>query len=58
MNAGVGIDEKVTIRKTEARPAQRLNIAPTEPLRIRGGEEYLRQLLDGRVITRGDLIAS
>jgi transitional endoplasmic reticulum ATPase len=56
MNAGAGIDEKVTIRKTEARPAQRLNIAPTEPLRIQGGEEYLRQLLDGRVITRGDLI--
>lgn len=55
-NAGVGIDEKVSVRKIDARQAQRINFAPTEPLRITGGEAYLQQLLAGRVITRGDVI--
>jgi transitional endoplasmic reticulum ATPase len=55
-NAGVGIDEKVGVRNVTPKPAARLVLAPTEPLRIMGGEEYLAQLLDGRVLTRGDLV--
>ncbi|MFW6111230.1 MAG: AAA family ATPase, partial [Thermoproteota archaeon] len=55
-NAGVGIDEKVTVEKVEARKAKRVNIAPTEALRISGGEEYLKRVLDGRVVSRGDFI--
>ena len=55
-NAGVGIDDKVMVRKTEAAYAEQLTLAPTEPLRISGGEEYLAQLLDGRVIGRGDVV--
>jgi transitional endoplasmic reticulum ATPase len=55
-NAGVGIDEKVAVRKIEARQAQRITLAPTEPLRITGGEGYLQQLLIGRVFTRGDVL--
>ncbi|MCP8304993.1 MAG: CDC48 family AAA ATPase [archaeon] len=55
-NTKTGIDEKVTIRKTEAKTAQKITLAPTEPLRIVGGEEYLRQILEGRVVTRGDTI--
>lgn len=55
-NAGVSIDDKVTIRKIDAKLAERLTLAPTEPLRIVGGEEYLSQLLEGRVLSRGDYV--
>src|SRR3990170_2363268 len=55
-NAGFGIDDKVGVRKVEAKPAKKLALAPTEPLRIMGGEEYLVQMLEGRVLTRGDII--
>jgi transitional endoplasmic reticulum ATPase len=55
-NAGVGIDDKVRARKISAREATRVVLAPTEPLRIVGGEIYLRQLLENRVVTKGDLI--
>jgi transitional endoplasmic reticulum ATPase len=55
-NAGVSIDDKVTIRKIEAKIAKRLTLAPTEPLRIVGGEEYLSQILEGRVLARGDYV--
>jgi transitional endoplasmic reticulum ATPase len=55
-NAGVSIDDKVTIRKIDAKIAERLMLAPTEPLRIVGGEEYLSQLLEGRVLSRGDYV--
>ena len=55
-NAGVGIDEKVTVRKIEAKKASKITLAPTEPLRIEGAEYYLAQLLEGRVVTIGDYI--
>ena len=55
-NAGAGIDEKVDVKKVDAKEAKKITIAPTEPLRITGGEEYLKQILENRVISRGDLI--
>lgn len=55
-NSGAGIDEKVAVKKVEAKEAKKINIAPTEPLRITGGEEYLKQILENRVISRGDVI--
>jgi len=55
-NAGTGIDEKVAIRKVVVKEAQKITFAPTEQLRIMGGEEYLSQSLEGRVVTRGDII--
>ncbi|MEM2738980.1 MAG: CDC48 family AAA ATPase, partial [Candidatus Bathyarchaeia archaeon] len=55
-NAGVSIDEKVTVRKVEAKKAAKITLTPTEPLRIEGAEDYLAQLLEGRVVTRGDYI--
>ena len=55
-NAGVGIDDKVTIKKVSATPATQVTFAPTQPLRLMGGEEYLKNMLEGRVITRGDVI--
>src|SRR6058998_3110808 len=56
-NAGISIDDKVTVRKLDARIADKLTLAPTEPLRIVGGEEYLAQYLEGRVLSRGDYVS-
>src|SRR5947207_2774138 len=56
-NAGVGIDDKVGLRKALARPAEKVSLAPTEPIRIMGGEEYMAQVLQGRAITRGDVLS-
>jgi transitional endoplasmic reticulum ATPase len=55
-NAGVGIDDKITIEKAKGQPASRVTLAPTEELQIMGGEEYLSQVLEGRVVVRGDVI--
>jgi len=55
-NAGVSIDDKVKVRRVEPAEALSITFAPTEPLRIVGGEEYLRRYLEGRVVMRGDKI--
>ncbi|MEM2539010.1 MAG: AAA family ATPase, partial [Candidatus Bathyarchaeia archaeon] len=55
-NASVSIDEKVTVRRIEAKNAEKIILAPTEPLRIEGAEDYLAQILEGKVVSRGDYI--
>jgi len=55
-NAGVGLDEKVAIRKVVPKPATKVTLAPTQPLKILGGAEYLAQALEGRPIVKGDLV--
>jgi transitional endoplasmic reticulum ATPase len=55
-NASVGIDDKVPVKIVQAAPAEAVVFAPTVPLRITGGEEYLKRYMEGRVITKGDII--
>ena len=55
-DAGVGLDDRVMVRRIEAKPAEKLTLYPTEPLRIAGGEGYLTQLLEGRVVSKGSAI--
>jgi len=55
-NAGVGIDDKVKIRKVEAKTAEKITLAPTEPVRLMGGETYLQRLLEGRPVIKGQKI--
>ncbi len=55
-NAGVGIDDKVRIRKVQTAPAEKVLFAPLQPLRIQGGEAYLAHNLEGRVVSKGDVI--
>jgi transitional endoplasmic reticulum ATPase len=55
-NAGVSIDDQVSVKKITVRPAERLVLGFTEPIKVMGIEEYLYQILQGRVITRGDSI--
>ena len=55
-NAGVGIDDKVTIKLATVKNAEKVVLAPTEPLRLVGAEDYIRQLLEGRAVTKGDYV--
>lgn len=55
-NAGVGIDDKIQIRKIQSAPAGKILFAPTQSLKIQGGEAYLAHNLEGRVVTRGDVV--
>ena len=52
----VGINDNVDIKKIETKEAQKVTLAPTEPLRILGAEEYLAAFLDGQLVTKGDTI--
>ena len=55
-NLGVGIDDNVTIRKVSAPKLEQIVLSPTEDLNVVGLEEYLPELLEGRVVTKGDSI--
>ena len=55
-NAGVSLDERVAVKKVTAKNAEKITFAPTEQLRLQGGEEYLRQVLEGRALAKGDTI--
>jgi transitional endoplasmic reticulum ATPase len=55
-NAGAGLDDKVGIRKITPKPATKVTLAPTQQVKILGGEEYLTQILEGRPVVKGDLL--
>ncbi len=55
-NAGVSIDDRVKVRKIQTAMAEKVLFAPTQPLKIQGGEAYLAHNLEGRVISRGDAV--
>jgi transitional endoplasmic reticulum ATPase len=55
-NSGASIDDRVKIRRIKTSPAEKIMFAPTQPLKIQGGETYLGRNLEGRVITRGDVV--
>jgi transitional endoplasmic reticulum ATPase len=53
---GVGIDDTITIRKVIVKRAEQVKLAPTEELNIVGLEEYLPELLNGRVVAKGEVV--
>ena len=55
-NAGTGIDERVGIKKVTAKNAEKITFSPTEQLRLQGGEDYIRQVMEGRAFAKGDTI--
>jgi transitional endoplasmic reticulum ATPase len=56
-NIGAGIDDRVSIQKVkDANKAEQVILSPTEELNIVGLEEHLPELLEGRVIAKGDMI--
>ncbi|MHA1408632.1 MAG: AAA family ATPase, partial [Candidatus Heimdallarchaeaceae archaeon] len=56
MNAKVGIDDRVEISKAVAKKARKIVFAPTERVQIQGIEAWLKQVLEDRVLTAGDII--
>ncbi len=56
-NISIGIDDKVTISKVNnVKKAEQVILSPTEELNIVGLEEHLPELLEGRVVAKGDTI--
>ena len=43
----IGINDSIELKKVESREAKSITLAPTEPLRIVGAEEYLMEYLKG-----------
>ncbi len=56
-NAGVSIDERVAVKKITVKNAEKITFAPSDQLRLQGGEDYLRQVLEGRALSKGDAIS-
>jgi transitional endoplasmic reticulum ATPase len=52
----VGINDSVEIKKVQSKNAQKVTLAPTEPLRIVGAEGYLKEYLLGSLLNTGDII--
>ena len=56
INAKVGIDDKVTIRKIQAKQAERVTLAPSQPVRLVGGAHYILRIIEGRPLNKGQQI--
>ena len=52
----VGINDLIEIKTVESKDAKSITFAPTEPLRINSGEQYLAEYLNGALMTKGDMI--
>ncbi len=52
-NARVGIDDKVSVQKSQTAPAVRVVLAPTTQFRLVGGPQYLLRALEGRPLMKG-----
>ena len=55
-NLGVGIDSKVAVSRAEARPARKIVVSPTRPIRLMGGPAYLLRMLQGRAVVKGEML--
>ena len=52
----VGIGDTIEVKKVESKDARSITLAPTEPLRIIGAEQYLAESLNGQLMSKGDII--
>src|SRR3989304_1494513 len=55
-NAGVALDELVTVRKVAAQPAQRIVLSPTVPVPSEPDLQHIGTRLDGLPVVEGDRI--
>ena len=56
-NAGTSIDERVDVKKVVAKNAEKITFSPTEQIKLQGGQDYLRQILEARAFSKGDIIS-
>jgi transitional endoplasmic reticulum ATPase len=55
-NLSIGIDDNVYVRRVITSKEEQIVLSPTEELNVVGLEEHLPELLEGRVVTKGDII--
>lgn len=56
-NAKVGIDERVIVQKIETKHAQRVTLAPSQPVRqLVGGALYIKRIIEDRPLSRGQTV--
>jgi transitional endoplasmic reticulum ATPase len=55
-NISVGIDDQVNVQKVNVEKAEEIKMSPIEDLNIVGLEDYLSEKLDGRVVSKDDVI--
>ncbi|MDD4254116.1 MAG: CDC48 family AAA ATPase [Methanofollis sp.] len=55
-DARVGIDDTVRVGKVEVGYGQKVVIQPTQPIRLVGGEQFLKRILVGRPVFEGQSI--
>jgi len=55
-NAGVAVDDRVEVARTEARPAERVTVALPPNISLRGAEPFLTRALLNRPLVRGDAV--
>jgi transitional endoplasmic reticulum ATPase len=56
-NAGIGIGDRISIRKAVVKHAKKITLAPNQPSRYAPGfNEYVKKVLLGKPLSRGDTI--
>ncbi|MBR6214266.1 MAG: CDC48 family AAA ATPase [Candidatus Methanomethylophilaceae archaeon] len=55
-NAGVTSDDRVSVKKITVNGAEKITFAPSGELRLQGGEEHLKQIFQGLVLSKGDVL--
>jgi len=56
-NAGVGLQDKVFVKKAEPKEAKKVILSPSEPIRYSPGfDEFVKKRLVGRAVSKGDTI--
>ena len=56
-NTGVGLGDKLVVRKAELKEAKKVVLAPTQPMKYSPGfDQFVKKKLIGRALTKGDTI--
>ncbi|MEM4633608.1 MAG: CDC48 family AAA ATPase [Candidatus Anstonellaceae archaeon] len=56
-NTGVGLGDKIVVRKAELKEAKKVVLTPTQPMKYSPGfDQFVKKKMIGRAITRGDTI--
>jgi transitional endoplasmic reticulum ATPase len=55
-NIGAGINDKVSVKKVDAKEAEQVVLSPIEKLSEEGLQEYMQANFDGHVLTNGDTL--
>lgn len=56
-NTGVGLGDKLTVKKAELKEAKKVVLAPTQPMKYSPGfDQFVKKKMIGRALNRGDTI--